>query len=492
MVTESIVPDETPGPRLYAPWRAREQYGEPVRTGIWTPWQQDEPDWDDEDEDVDPDTPATPVYWTPWQAERQAWKTEAAQIRVHHKWDDLPGVEMTADSIALMEPDLLERDDFSLWERQEAWGQAEEVHQASRANGSPRPGQFGAYMVSGRMGGNKSHWIVTELLEAHLAGIPIFHNDSLGAFFGRRLTLVQCFDFMNLIPAGTMMGLDEIVGIIDRYGSQAHRNRTFSSSMAAFRKKFCTLFGASALEHLVGAEFRAACEGVIEPYTYTPTRLDGFGRRVQRQFRAPPWCHVKARMLKAPWKGTRIWDDYRNYLAGNTTKDQREGDRWEVEYMRHRPPKFYWLAALLYDTFARVPDGAVFDIDSEAMKAQRAEREGRGQKGGPAGAGEVGEDGRFTGVPTAEALEFQETLKWFLQQGPLQNLERQRSASARKMQLKELVVPLQQAGWKISVRKIRGWLLELGALPGKERISIDELKIAASYQAPATGKRGRR
>ena len=128
-------------------------------------------------------------------------------------------------------------------------------------------------MVSAKMGGNKSHWIIAELLEGHLSGIPVFSNDALGAFIGRRLSLVETINFMNLLPPGAMMGIDEIVGVVDRYGSTAHRNRTFASSMAAFRKRYCTLFGASALEHLVGSEFRAACEGVIEPYKYNPHGL---------------------------------------------------------------------------------------------------------------------------------------------------------------------------------------------------------------------------
>ena len=100
---------------------------------------------------------------------RGGGETSQRIVRVHHDWANMPGTLITADDMALMEPDLLERDDFSLGERQEVWGQAEEIHQESRENGSPRPGQTGACMVSGKMGGNKPHWIVTELLEGHLA-----------------------------------------------------------------------------------------------------------------------------------------------------------------------------------------------------------------------------------------------------------------------------------------------------------------------------------
>ena len=111
---------------------------------------------------------AIPLGYSPWNEEEEG-ETSQRIVRIHHDWANMPGTLITADDMALIEPDLLERDDFSLGERQGAWGQAEEIHQESRKNGSPRPGQTGAYMVSGKMGGNKSPWIVTELLEEHLA-----------------------------------------------------------------------------------------------------------------------------------------------------------------------------------------------------------------------------------------------------------------------------------------------------------------------------------
>ena len=123
-----------PSPGLYKPWLAREKYGESATA--YRPWEDLTEDLEADDESDSAERLGLRSVYRPWEVVETAEDVDT-NIQIFHDWHNLVGVEMTPDAIHQMEPDLLRRDDFSLWEREQAWGEAEEVHQASRESGSP-------------------------------------------------------------------------------------------------------------------------------------------------------------------------------------------------------------------------------------------------------------------------------------------------------------------------------------------------------------------
>ncbi len=304
-------------------------------------------------------------------------------------WDRMPGKFLDVDVIRSMKPDTLRRDVYSEEDRVEAWETVNKLHMWAREHNPGIPKKHGIYLFSAGMGEGKSHMMISiAMLAFAYRAIPVFSSESMGALFGWRLSLEEIYNFPDVVPPGSIVLVDEIAALADRYSGMANRGRVLSAGLTSFRKGGNLLLCGTAAEAQVAWQIRVACEAVIEPRRSTPlkTVLAGYSftgnpkyrkvRMREHELPFPPFCYQTATAYIQPWAGKRVAEDYRSEKASLHVHNRRQSDlskflqRWKTAELCRLSPDLMNLSACLYDTYSRVPISDAHRIDAAAMRTE--------------------------------------------------------------------------------------------------------------------------
>ena len=210
--------------------------------------------------------------------------------------------------------------------------------------------EFGIHLFAGDMGEGKT------LMAAHVArqyrrrGWNVF--STAGFLFGQRLRLIEAYAFPDHVTPGSLIFVDEVHTLIDRYSANSIRSRTFGQASTAMRKEKVTCIGASAHTVMVGWEFKGVAETVVTPRRWYPP-----GPRV-----APPFCYLTcAKLYPFPYRRKDPLLMEAGLIRGSETK---------IAWWNPDPIELIG-AARLIDSFESVKIGENFGVDAAAMRKER-------------------------------------------------------------------------------------------------------------------------
>ena len=211
--------------------------------------------------------------------------------------EDLHGNTFTPDMVGDMGKDPFDDDDFSIDQRVKAAQYLLACYDANRERPVYPPIWFtpGLYILSGDVGDGKTLTAVSVAVKFMMCGWPAYSANG-GLLFGKMLEDAQVYAFPEFLSRGSVCVADEIHAIYGRYEGQTVRGRTMAQATASFRKERIYAFGATAREHLLGQDLKAAVRGVGYPFRTYPN-----GKPI-----APPWAYRGISWYYPdPWRGTQ-------------------------------------------------------------------------------------------------------------------------------------------------------------------------------------------
>ena len=209
--------------------------------------------------------------------------------------DELQGDTFTPDMVGDMGNDPFGDDDFTVDQRVQASRYLLAAYDANRARPVYPPVWFtpGLYVLSGDVGDGKTLTAVSVAVIFMMCGWPAYSANG-GLLFGKMLKPAQVYAFPEFLSRGSICVADELHAIYGNYEGQTVRGRTMAQGTAAFRKERIYAFGATAREHLLGNDLKAAVRGVGYPFTTYPKGMPI----------APPWaCRGIRWYYPDPWRG---------------------------------------------------------------------------------------------------------------------------------------------------------------------------------------------
>ena len=299
-------------------------------------------------------------------------------------WDALDVRKVGVANIENMAPDPLKRDIYSRKTRIAAWEQVEREHMWARENNPGYPLKPGIFLFSGAVGAGKTLSAVSYAIDLwRWWAVPVYTNMSALAMF-RFLTPAETFDFLNVVPHGSVVLIDEISALAPRGRANSTATRTLAQTAIAIRKHQLKIFVATAAEHQVDTQIRVILDGVISPERWYPQRREVAGytalgrpkyrRRSLRsgELKYPPFCYLKTQGAQPIWENRRMIEDllYAGEEAGVTHGEQGQGKLVPCVWPT---PRSAWFASRLLDTYDQAPVGKVYDVTGDVMRTHRAQ-----------------------------------------------------------------------------------------------------------------------
>lgn len=255
-----------------------------------------------------------------------------------------------------------------------------------RANGHAGWGpkfEFAQIGVTGDMGRGKTTAVAYEAERYGQWGHAFFHpinpdTDRASWLIGRKIHPAQVFEFVEVIPEGSIFAIDESHTYFDPYLGASAGIRGWNIQSAGLRKAECRIYLPTAMMRDLHPTVRSMCSEV-----WSPLKVEIDDPRDPRKIPSPH---------SDPYKFIQLihrWDNYpfrRQDIVYPTPRQQR--DRWAglgpPGGTLIRQGEMVRQAFLITDTFARVAGAQAqqFALKDQQVAA-RAER--RGEGGGEAG-----------------------------------------------------------------------------------------------------------
>ena len=349
--------------------------------------------------------------------------------------EELYGTTIIREHIEGMKRDTLGREIFSLQARLAQFDEDAAEHEQNRAAPLPVTGwEPGLYILTADMGDGKTLYVTHITRAFYRAGWNVYSTSSL--LFGQRMAPEQAYAFPDFVEPGSVVFVDEIHVLVERYAGNATRQRTWAQAMTALRKEGVVVFGASAYEELIGYEAKMSAAAVGYPQRWYP----------QDPMTAPPWCYVTI-----GWWGPRPW---RNETLGEREGIVRRG-RKRKHWVTPNPYGLYQ-DARTFDSWERVDIGAGMAVTAEVMRGVL----NGGQAGSPAKAGPE---------------EIAALIDVMHEQGRFRAYAEARDAAGRKVPLEYIQQMIQGSGPPASIAAIRATLASYGVRTQQRTVDLDQL-----------------
>ena len=172
----------------------------------------------------------------------------------------------------------------------------------------------GVLLMSGPRGAGKTN--VASLLGRMFndAGLYVFSNMSL--LYGWQLDAVDIFLFAQRVPAHSVLIVDELHALLNRYRQGTGRQLEFVKALASLRKQRVWVIGITSQEGNVDNGFIGECDWRV--YPSLRKHMPG------KTFQAPHWCYVQLDIIgQRPLRGRTLAEKFQIYPFGPPAKARR-------------------------------------------------------------------------------------------------------------------------------------------------------------------------